>query len=138
MENFLKKIGWSSIVTSAITAIIGIVIICNPMVTMKLVAYALGSIFVVFGVIKLVNYFVAKGTYDFYNYEMIYGLLAIIIGIITILLGIINFKNPYLVWKLHLFSNADEPSESDLSYIKTEGAIVLVIGIVIIILSPFL
>ncbi len=83
MENFLKKIGWSSIVTSVITAIIGVVIICNPMVTMKLVAYALGSIFIVFGVIKLVNYFVAKGTYDFYNYEIIYGLLAIIIGIIT-------------------------------------------------------
>ena len=84
MEEFLKKTGWTSIITSVVTAIIGIIIICNPMVTMKLVAYALGAIFIGFGVIKLINYFIAKGTYDFYNYEMIYGLLAVLIGIVTI------------------------------------------------------
>lgn len=84
VEEFLKKTGWTSIVTSIITAIIGVIIICNPMVTMKIVAYTLGAIFIAFGVIKLISYFVAKGTYDFYNYEIIYGLLAVIIGIITI------------------------------------------------------
>lgn len=84
MEEFLKKTGWTSIITSVVTAIIGIIIIGNPMVTMKIVAYALGLIFIAFGVVKLISYFVAKGTYDFYNYEMIYGILAIIIGIITI------------------------------------------------------
>jgi len=84
MEDFLKKTGWTSIITSVVTAIIGIVIIGNPMVTMKIVAYVLGSLFIAFGVIKLINYFVAKGAYDFYNYEMIYGILAIIIGIVTI------------------------------------------------------
>ncbi len=84
MESFLKKTGWTSIITSVVTAIIGVIIICNPMVTMKIVAYALGAVFITFGVVKLISYFVAKGTYDFYNYEIIYGLLAIIIGIITI------------------------------------------------------
>lgn len=84
MEEFLKKTGWTSIITSLITAIIGIIIVCNPMVTMKIIAYTLGAVFIVFGIVKLVNYFVAKGAYDFYNYEMIYGALAIIIGIITI------------------------------------------------------
>lgn len=84
MEDFLKKTGWTSIITSVVTAIIGIVIIGNPMVTLKIVAYVLGSLFIAFGVIKLISYFVAKGAYDFYNYEMIYGILAIIIGIVTI------------------------------------------------------
>lgn len=84
MEEFLKKTGWTSIITSVVTAIIGVIIICNPMVTMKVVAYVLGAIFIAFGAIKLISYFVAKGTYDFYNYELIYGLLAVIIGIITI------------------------------------------------------
>ena len=84
MESFLKKTGWSSIITSIVTAIIGLIIIYNPTVTMKLVAYVLGTIFMIFGVVKLINYFVAKGTYDFYNYELIYGFLAIVIGIITI------------------------------------------------------
>ena len=84
MEEFLKKTGWTSIVTSFITAIIGIVIIANPLVTMKMIAYALGIVFIVFGIVKLVSYFIAKGKYDFYNYELVFGILAIIIGIITI------------------------------------------------------
>lgn len=84
MEEFLKKTGWTSIITSAITAIIGVIIMGNPMLIMNMIAYILGAVFILFGVVKLINYFVAKGTYDFYNYEIIYGLLAIIIGIVTI------------------------------------------------------
>ena len=83
-EEFLKKTGWTSIITSVITALIGISIIGNPGVIMHVVAYILGVVFMVFGVVKLVSYFVAKGTYDFYNYEMIFGILAMIIGIVTI------------------------------------------------------
>ena len=60
MESFLKKTGWTSIITSVIMAIVGVIIICNPTVTMKIVAYTLGAVFIAFGVIKLINYFVAK------------------------------------------------------------------------------
>ncbi len=84
MEEFLKKTGWTSIITSVVTAIIGIAIIGNPNAIMQIVAYLLGVVFILFGVVKLISYFVAKGTYDFYNYEMIFGILAIIIGIVTI------------------------------------------------------
>ena len=84
MENFLKKTGWSSLITSIVTAIIGIIIVCNPMVTMKVIAYTLGGMFIIFGIVKLVSYFVNKGTYDFYNYEFVFGIMAIIIGIVTI------------------------------------------------------
>lgn len=84
MEDFLKKTGWTSLITSVVTAIIGIIIVCNPMVTMKLIAYTLGAMFILFGIVKLISYFVNKGTYDFYNYEFIFGTMAIIIGIITI------------------------------------------------------
>lgn len=84
MEEFVKKTGWTSIITSVVTAIIGVAIICNADAIMQFVAYILGIIFVLFGVVKLINYFAAKGTYDFYNYEMIFGILAIILGIIAI------------------------------------------------------
>lgn len=84
MEEFLKKTGWTSIITSVVTAIVGIAIIGNPSAIMHIVAYLLGIVFMLFGVVKLISYFVAKGTYDFYNYEMIFGILAIIIGIVTI------------------------------------------------------
>lgn len=84
MEEFLKKTGWTSIVTSVVTAIIGIALIGNPSAIMHIVAYLLGIVFIGFGIVKLVSYFVAKGTYDFYNYEMIFGILAITMGIVTI------------------------------------------------------
>lgn len=84
MEQFLKKTGWTSIITSIITAAIGILIIGNPTVINNVIAYTLGAIFIIFGLVKLISYVIAKGTYDFYNYEMIYGILAVVMGIITI------------------------------------------------------
>ena len=84
MEDFFKKTGWTSVITSAITALLGIIIIAKPIETVNFIAYILGSIFILFGILKIINYFVAKGSYDFYNYEIIFGILAIIIGIVTI------------------------------------------------------
>ena len=84
MEDFLKKTGWSSLITSFVTAIIGIIIVCNPLVTMKVIAYILGGTFIIFGIVKLVSYFINKGAYDFYNFELVFGAMAIVIGIITI------------------------------------------------------
>ena len=36
------------------------------------------------GVYKIVNYVSAKGKYDFFNYDSIYGIMAVVIGIVTI------------------------------------------------------
>jgi len=84
MENFLKKTGFTSIVTSLVFAIIGIILITNPESTMRVLSYILGTIFIIAGGIKTINYFISKGNYDFYNYELIYGIIAIILGAITI------------------------------------------------------
>lgn len=84
MENFLKKTGFTSIVTSLVFAIIGIILITNPESTMIIISYILGAIFIIAGGIKTINYFISKGNYDFYNYELIYGIIAIILGVITI------------------------------------------------------
>ena len=143
MEEFLKKTGWTSIITSVVTAIIGIIIICNPMVTMKLVAYALGAIFIGFGVIKLINYFIAKGTYDFYNYEMIYGLLAVLIGIVTIVfsntIGMI-FRIIIGVWiiysgimRLGLVSKLKTLGISEWKYALIIAALILICGIYVLV-----
>jgi len=84
MEDFFKKTGWTSIITSVITSIIGIAIICNPEAIMESIAYILGIILIIFGAFKLINYFMSKGAYDFSNYEMVFGILAIVLGIVTI------------------------------------------------------
>lgn len=87
MKNLLKKSGWTDVIVSAIFAIIGILMIVKTDAATKIISYILGGIFIVVGLVKIVDYFIAKGNYDFYNYDLIYGIIAIIIGLITILCG---------------------------------------------------
>jgi len=84
IEKIFKKTGWISILQSIIFAILGAIIIWKPEGTIKTISYILGIIFILIGIIKIINYFFAKGKYDFYNYDIIYGLMAFIIGIVTI------------------------------------------------------
>lgn len=84
MENFIKKSGWTGIITSIIFAILGIVLIVNPNGVLKFVSVILATIFIVFGIVKIMQYFTAKGNYNFYNYDFIYGIISIIVGIVTL------------------------------------------------------
>lgn len=85
IEKIFKKTGWISILESVIFAILGTVLVCNPEGSVRIISYILGAIFIIAGVYKMINYFAAKGRYDFYNYDFIYGILAIIIGLVTIM-----------------------------------------------------
>ena len=83
MEKFLKKAGWTSVVTSLIFGIIGLVMIYNPETTMKFISTILGIFFIVVGVIKVINYFVSKGNSTLFTNDIAWGLIAIIIGLVT-------------------------------------------------------
>ena len=84
VEKTLKKSGWISIVESIVFAILGAIIIWKPEGTVKIISYILGIIFIGVGIYKIINYISTKGKYDFFNYDFIYGLMAIVIGIVTI------------------------------------------------------
>ncbi len=84
LKKLLKKSGWVSIIEAIAFAIIGIILIGNPEGTMQAIYYILGAAFVIFGICKVISYFVEKGKYDFYNNDLIYGIIAIILGIVTI------------------------------------------------------
>lgn len=84
LEKIFKKTGWISILESVIFGILGAILVWKPVETVRLVSYILGAIFIIIGISKTVNYFLSKGKYDFYNYDLIFGLMAIVIGIVTI------------------------------------------------------
>jgi len=88
LEKLLKKNGWVSIIESIVFAILGVLLICNPEGVIKVISYILGVIFILAGVYKIINYISTKGKYDIYNYDIAYGVIAILIG-----LGIILFGN---------------------------------------------
>ena len=87
MKDFLKKTGWVSIITSIAFIIIGLILINNPTEVMNMISSIIGIVIIVSGAIKLINYFSAKGSYDFYNYDLIYGIIAIILGIAVMIYG---------------------------------------------------
>ena len=84
LEKVLKKTGVTSLVTSIIFAILGAILIANPEGTIKFIAIILGVMFGLVGLYKIINYFENRGKYDFYNYDIAYGIIAIILGIATI------------------------------------------------------
>ena len=83
MENFLKKSGWTSIISSIIFIIMGIIMIINPEGILKGISVGLAIIFVILGIIKIFQFVKERGNYNFYNYDLIYGIVAIVIGLIT-------------------------------------------------------
>ena len=83
MEKFLKKAGWTSILTSIIFAIIGLIMIFYPDTTMKFISTILGILFIVIGIIKVISYFASKGSSTFFTNDIAWGLIAIIIGLVT-------------------------------------------------------
>ncbi len=85
IRKILKKSGWISIIESIIFALLGLLLICNPERTVKVIAYILGGIFILIGSLKIVNYIQTKGNYNLYNYDLVYGILAIVIGLVSII-----------------------------------------------------
>ena len=84
MEQFFKKIGWTSIITSLAFTVLGIIIAYNPNTTFQIISYVLGAILIAYGILKIIEYFKVKGSYDLYNYELVYGIIACLLGIVVI------------------------------------------------------
>lgn len=80
----------SSIISSILFLILGICLFVNPTEMVKFITYIIGIIFVVFGSIKLYNYYKSKETIS--NIQLTLGIMSIIIGIIIMFCnGIIEF-----------------------------------------------
>lgn len=84
MEDFFKKTGLVSIITSIVFAVLGLILMYNPSQVLTIVCYVLGAVFIIIGVLKIVAYFMAKGKYDIYNYDLAFGIIAAIAGIVVI------------------------------------------------------
>lgn len=81
MGKLLKKTGLISILESIIFIILGGVLIWKADLAVKMISYILGGVFIVIGLAKVIKYFtVCKENYDFYSYELIFGLMTIVIG----------------------------------------------------------
>ena len=83
IEKVLKKTRYTSIITSLVLGILGLVMFMYSEATLKIIAYVLGAILMLTGIIKIIGYFTEKGSYDLFNYELVYGIISILFGLVV-------------------------------------------------------
>lgn len=83
-KKYLKRDACESIMVAIIFLIIGALITANPQGIVLTFSYIIGTIFTLVGIAKIISYFVMNGNEDFLNYDLVFGIIAIISGIIFI------------------------------------------------------
>ena len=81
-----KSVSWLAILESLIVGILGVLLLVNPEGVTKIIFYAVGIFLMIKGVYKIINYFAVHGKYDFYNNDLLYGIVALVFGVIAVVL----------------------------------------------------
>ena len=84
MINFFKEVSVASILTSIAIGILGLIILFNPNETIALLSLILGIIIMIIGIGKIISYIILRKESNFSNYDLIYGIIAIVISIIML------------------------------------------------------
>ena len=104
LKKYLKKDAMESILVAIVFLIIGVLFVRNPEAIKLTFSYIVGGIFALVGIFKVVNYFAEKGNKDFFNYDLVFGIIAIIIGIVFITqYSLINtlFRVVIAIWLMY-------------------------------------
>lgn len=83
----VKKSAWSAVIESLAILILGILFVAWPEVMIQVVAYVVGAFFIVKGAFQIINYFIEKGQNDFFNNDLLMGVVSVLIGIAALAIG---------------------------------------------------
>ena len=81
-----KGASWLAILESVVIGTLGVLLIMFPDTVVKLIFYVVGIFLIIKGVYKIVNYFAVHGKYDFYNNDLLYGIVALVFGVLAVVL----------------------------------------------------
>lgn len=81
-----KTAGWVAILESVLIGVLGALLVWRPEGVMKVIFYVVGICLMVKGVYRIVNYFAVHGKYDFYNNDLLYGIIALVFGVLAVVL----------------------------------------------------
>lgn len=79
-----KSVSWMAIFECLVIAALGILSLIFSNQMFQIVFYIVGIFLIIKGVYKIVNYFAVHGKYDFYNNDLLYGVIALVFGILAI------------------------------------------------------
>lgn len=81
-----RTASWVAILEAIAVGVLGGLMVAHPDGILKVIFYVVGIFLIVKGVYKIVNYFAVHGKYDFYNNDLLYGIIALIFGILSVVL----------------------------------------------------
>lgn len=81
-----KSVSWLAILESVVVGLLGVLLLVNPTGMVKIIFYTVGIFLIIKGVYKIINYFAVHGKYDFYNNDLLYGIVALVFGIVAVIL----------------------------------------------------
>ncbi len=82
----IKSTSWMAILESLVIGVLGLLLIFKANEMKMMIFYIIGIFLMVRGAYKIVSYFAMHGKYDFYNNDLFYGVIALILGIIAVVL----------------------------------------------------
>lgn len=85
MESYIKKLGTNSMLISALLIIFSVFLIFNPVETLNFLIIAFGVILVVNGLMHIISYFSIKNDFRAFSFELVQGIVSIIIGFVFIM-----------------------------------------------------
>ena len=83
----IKVKAWAAVVESLAILVLGIFFIVAPDLMMRVVAYVVGIFLIAKGAFQVINYFIEQGQQDFYNNNLLTGVISALIGIAAIAIG---------------------------------------------------
>ena len=83
----IKKTAWASIIESFAILILGLLFVAWPDMMIQIVSYVVGIFFIAKGIFQVINYFIEKGQNDFFNNDLLMGIISILIGTATLVIG---------------------------------------------------
>ena len=135
----IKKSAWSAAIESLAILILGILFIAWPDTMVRVVSYVVGTIFIVKGSFQVITYFMEKGQNDFFNNNLLFGVISILIGITALVIGedIANiFRIIVGIWMIYesliRVNTATKLSSAGISiwkYVMLLALVVMVLGI---------
>ena len=85
--NDIKRSAWSAVIESLALIVLGILFIVLQETMVRVLAYIIGVFFIVKGGFQIVTYFMEKGQNDFFNNNLLSGVVAILIGVAALVVG---------------------------------------------------
>lgn len=87
VSNDIKKSAWSAVIESLALIILGILFIVLQDTMIRVLAYIIGTFFIIKGGFQIINYFIEKGQNDFFNNGLLSGVVSVLIGLAALFIG---------------------------------------------------